>query len=101
VNKINVGVGIMGIVGVALMVLAGCAASGPTHQSAPNPAEINHQAANAIVEMPDGFRNVAEKCDSGGNMILVSSRGELLDNNSGGALPSAVAVILNDPRCKR
>ena len=83
----------------ASLVLAGCA--GETHQSAPNPAEVNHQAAYAVIEMPEGFRNIAEKCDDGGNMILVTSRGMILDNNSAGALPSALAVIVNDPRCKR
>lgn len=86
---------------VAAVLVAVSACAGDTHQSAPNPAEINHQAAHEVVEMPEGFRNVAEKCDSGGNMILVTSRGMILDNNSAGALPSGIAVILHDSRCAK
>lgn len=92
---------ILAVVGIVAILISLVACAGSTHQSAPNPAEVNHQAAREVIEMPEGFRNVAEKCDSGGNMILVTSRGMLLDDNSAGALPSGIAVILNDPRCKR
>lgn len=85
---------------VAGIALAGCSAQ--THQSAPDPAEVQHSAPHAVVAMPDGFRNVAESCDDGGNMILVTSRGSIsLNPNDGPGLASAIAVIQNDPRCAK
>lgn len=88
------------VIGLAGIGLAGCSTA--THQSAPDPAEVQHSAAHAVVAMPDGFRNVAESCDDGGNMILVTSRGSInLNPSDGPGLASAIAVIINDPRCKK
>jgi len=46
-----------------------------------------------IIEMPDGFRNVASKCD-GPNRVYSASRG-----NS--EIAGAIAVVANDPRCTK
>lgn len=50
-----------------------------------------------IINMPDGFRNVAFKCD-GSNMVYVTSRGK---NEGFNAEISAIAVVPNDPRCAK
>lgn len=54
-------------------------------------ANVNHAPAD-VVEFPDGFRNVASKCD-GPNRVYSGSAG------SDDAKPAAVAVVPNDPRC--
>lgn len=51
--------------------------------------------ARVIVNMPDGYSNVAAKCE-GPNMVYVIYHG----NNSEGAKPyGSLAVVANDPRC--
>ena len=90
------------IAAVSILALGGCA--GATKQSSPDPTgdHIHMTAPHAVIGMPDGFRNVAEACDDGGNMILVTSRGsDLAGGQNGGGLSSGIAVILNDSRCKR
>lgn len=47
-----------------------------------------------IINMPDGFSNVAHKCD-GPNMVYVIYHGSSSDSRAYGS----VAVVANDPRC--
>jgi len=47
-----------------------------------------------MINFPQGFRNVAHKCD-GPNMVYVTSRG------TDTALPSSLTVVPNDPRCTK
>jgi len=85
----------------AVALLSGCAA---TKESSPDPTSdsIRMVAPKEVIGMPSGFRNVAEACDSGGNMILVTSRGsDFAGGPNGGGLGSGLFVIPNDPRCKR
>lgn len=54
-----------------------------------------------VINFPQGFRNVAHKCD-GPNMVYVTSRGDVSSSGSHGSeLPSSVYVIANDPRCNK
>lgn len=92
---------LVALAAVSVLALTAC---DPTKQSSPDPTgdHIRMTAPHAVIGMPDGFRNVAEACDDGGNMILVTSRGsDFAGGQNGGGLSSGIAVILNDPRCKR
>lgn len=80
---------VLAVVFVAL--LAGCGNQGHG-DSAIN--QEDHGPA-ATIDFPDGFRNVARKCD-GPNMVYSASRGVGSDY---AAVPGAVAVVPNDPRC--
>jgi hypothetical protein len=74
------------------VVLAGCGAS---HQDAPDPTAANtHPGTNeAVIQEPDGFRNVAFACH-GTTGVYVTSRGVSSD-----VITSGIAVLANDPAC--
>ena len=76
---------------VALLALSGCAgkASEP-FKDAPE-GQRNNSAADTMT-FPDGFSNVATKCDHG-NRVYVAFKG---DKPYG-----ALAVVPDDPTCKR
>jgi hypothetical protein len=57
--------------------------SGRTASSNTGPAQV--------IEMPDGFNNVASKCD-GTNRVYVTYHGD--------SAYGSIAVVPNDPRCK-
>lgn len=63
-----------------------------THSSSDS-GDVNHAPAD-VLEFPQGFRNVAHKCD-GPNMVYSVSAGQADD------LSGAVAVVANDPRCAK
>lgn len=76
-------------VGCTLAVLlAGCDA---THRDS-DTSKVDHAPAT-VIQFPDGFRNVAAKCD-GPNMVYSGSAGANDD------MPASVAVVPGDPRCK-
>lgn len=74
---------------IAVVLGASLVACG-AHGDAPA-GDVNHAPAD-VIEFPDGFRNVAHKCD-GPNMVYSVSAGAS-DSLSGG-----VFVVANDPRC--
>lgn len=76
------------LIGAALLVLLGAADC--THGDADS-GKVD-QAPADIIQFPDGFRNVAHKCD-GPNMVYSGSSG------ADDSLPAAVYVVANDPRC--
>jgi hypothetical protein len=80
------------LVGIGGTLLIGC---GATHQSGPEPTAANtHPGTNeGVIQMPDGFRNVAFECH-GSTGVYVTSRSQTSDITSG------VAVLANDPACK-
>jgi hypothetical protein len=76
----------------AVPLLAGC---GEEYKDSPRGTEDTGPAD--VLLFPDGFSNVARKCD-GPNMVYSST-------NSGGTKDSpstraSIAVVPNDPRCK-
>ncbi len=75
------------------LTLAGCAAS---HQDAPDPTAANTHAGthSAVIQEPDGFRNVSFSCN-GTTGVYVTSRGVSSD-----VITSGIAVLANDPACK-
>lgn len=89
---------------LAPALLAATACGTATKQSAPDPApaQIQMVPPHQVIGLPDGFRNVAEVCDDGGNMIVVTSRGsDFAGGQNGGGLSSGIAVISHDPRCAK
>ena len=82
---------VVGIAAVTLCAsLAACDKASEPFRDAPRSSTTNREAAD-IIEMPDGFSNVATKCDHG-NRIYVAFKG---DENR-----AAIAVVEQDPTCK-
>lgn len=82
-----------------LAVVSGCS---EVHQDAPepSPSDIINGARTQVIQMPEGFRNVAFTC-YGTVGIYVTSRGWIkgsADKNLT-PLPSDIAVVPNDPHC--
>jgi uncharacterized secreted protein with C-terminal beta-propeller domain len=78
--------------------LAGC--SNSNQQSLPDPVTNHYLTRQVVFTEPDGFRNVSFGCN-GTVGVYVTSRGAY--KNSGAdvaSLPSAVAVVADDPNCK-
>jgi hypothetical protein len=73
---------------LAAALLAGCAKATEPFRDAPRAA--TNAAPADIVTMPDGFSNVAAKCD-GPNRVYVVFHGD--------SAYGTVAVAPNDPRC--
>lgn len=100
-NKKLIGAGVVAI--AAALSLSGCA--GLSQQSGPDPVPANVKPPKIVgaYQLPDGFRNVIEFCNSAGDVLAVTSRGsDLAGGSNGGGLPSTVTLVkLADPRCAR
>ena len=72
-------------------VLAGC---GEEAKDAPRGTEDTGPAD--IIQFPDGFSNVAHKCD-GPNMVYSSTNGAGTENAESNR--ASISVVPNDPRC--
>jgi hypothetical protein len=82
----------LAILFVAAAFLAGCGNKfTQPFQDAPRTGVVNSQPAD-IIDMPDGFNNVATKCDHG-NRLYVSYHG---DGPYG-----FLATVPHDPTCGR
>lgn len=78
-------------IGLAATVgLGGCAKAMEPYQDAPT-GQRNTVPAD-LINMPDGYSNVATKCDHG-NRIYVAFKGD--DNRA------AIAVVPADPTCTK
>ncbi|MDX3205080.1 MULTISPECIES: hypothetical protein [Streptomyces] len=77
---------------LAVLAATGCSRFGEEYNDAPVSEKDDTSAE--IYSMPDGFANVASKCDRHGNRIY-TTRG---DSNGGG---KAVAVVPQDPTCAK
>jgi len=82
-----------------LLVLSGCGNSSQKDAPEPTPANIVNGTNTQVIQMPDGFRNIAFTC-YGPNGVYVTSRGVY---QAGGEhatpLASSVFVLANDPHC--
>lgn len=82
----------------AALALTGCGLGGESQKSAPDPVGIT-PAVSRVIQMPDGFRNVAWSCN-GKVGIYVTSRGVYKVGSADyTALPSSIAVVNPDPNC--
>jgi hypothetical protein len=77
-----------GVLVLAAALLAGCGKITEPYNDAPVRSQ-NKQPAE-VLNMPDGFSNVATKCDHG-NRVYVAFHGD--------SAYGAVAVVANDPSC--
>lgn len=80
------------VTAIAVFALAGC---GEEARDAPRGTEDTGPAD--IIQFPDGFSNVAHKCD-GPNMVYSSTNGAGTENAE--STRAALAVVPNDPRCE-
>ena len=80
---------IIGAVALALL-LTGCGKASEPFKDAPR-GQTNDEPADTMT-FPDGFSNVATKCD-GPNRVYVVFKGDLAYGS--------VDVVPNDPRCTR
>lgn len=87
----------------ALFLLTGCPA---TKGDAPEPTgdKVKPGRNTHVIQMPNGFRNIAVTCD-GTTGVYVTSRGWSEagggSGGSGDSLPSGIAVLANDPECAK
>lgn len=75
---------------VALVALTGCGKVSEPFKDAPR-GQSNNSPADTMT-FPDGFSNVAHKCD-GPNMVYVVFKGDLAYGS--------INVVPNDPRCAK
>lgn len=81
---------VVGVVGLVLLSATGCASFSEPWNDAP--VERKDDSPAIIYSMPDGFANVAGKCDGFGHRLFTTREG----TNKGGG--KAIAVIA-DPLC--
>jgi hypothetical protein len=67
----------------------GCSRFGEEYNDAPVQKKNDRPAE--VYSMPDGFANVATKCDNHGNRMYVTRQGD--------SAGKSVAVVANDPSC--
>lgn len=78
------------LIAAAVLALAGCSnKQRQQFNDAPRQAVQNNDPAQ-IITMPDGFNNVASKCD-GPNRVYVVFHSD--------SAYGSVSVVANDPRC--
>lgn len=82
-------IGALCAIAAAVMLFAGCSAKSQ-EQFKDAPRGNTNSAPADTIEMPDGFSNVATKCDHG-NRIYVAFHGD--------SSFAAVAVVPNAPGC--
>lgn len=82
--------GASGIALVAgLLLLSGCAKFTEPYKDAPRSGHDNGSPAD-IVRMPDGFSNVATKCDHGNRVYVAFHNDKAF---------AAITAVPNDPTC--
>lgn len=81
----------VGIAVTVALILAGCSdkAQEP-YKDAPEDKAARNSSPASVIEFPDGFSNVATKCDHG-NRVYVIFKG---DENRG-----SIDVVAKDPTC--
>lgn len=88
----SIGVTLLGATaGVAAIILASCGVGKQAEPFRDAPRGATNSAPADVIEMPDGFSNLATKCDHG-NRIYVVFKGD--------DLYGSVAVSPQDPSCK-
>jgi len=85
----------------AALALGGCGLfDNPAQQSTeePKPENIINGTNTQVIQMPEGFRNVAFTC-YGTDGVFVTSRGPYQAGMNADGLPSSIYVVPNDPHC--
>jgi hypothetical protein len=86
-NKVIFAVG-----GVLIVGLMGCSDKAKERFNDAPRSDVTNDSKADVISMPDGFSNMATKCDHG-NRVYVVFHG---DSNYG-----AVGVVPNDPSCAK
>lgn len=81
----------------AVLALFGLALTGCGEENKDAPRGTEETGPADIIQFPDGFSNIAHKCD-GPNMVYSATNGAGTGNAK--STRAAIAVIANDPRCK-
>lgn len=82
-----------------VLALAACSNDAQKDAPEPKPSDITNGTHTQVIQMPDGFRNVAFTC-YGSTGIYVTSRGVYEASGVNVAsLPSSIAAVPNDPHC--
>lgn len=81
--------GVAAVIGVSVAVFAACGDKGVEQFKDADRGATNSGAADTIT-FPDGFSNVATKCDNG-NRVYVLFKGDLAYGS--------IAVVPKDPTC--
>lgn len=92
------------LIAIAVLAIGGASACGNKSQKnapEPTPANIINGIRTQVIQMPDGFRNIAFTCYMG-NGIYVTSRGWVAASATADVvpLPSGISVVAGDPACK-
>jgi len=93
---------LLAVASIAMILVSGCATE--VHQDAPEPtpSDIINGTNTQVIQMPEGFRNVAFTCH-GTVGIYVTSRGWVKNSASANItpLPSDISTVPDHPLCKR
>lgn len=77
--------------GLSAVLLLTQASSCDTHQDSTQD-KVDHGPAKVTMDYPDGFRNVAFKCNGTVGVYVTSA-------SASDTLPSGIAVVKDDPNC--
>lgn len=87
------------VASAVILLLAGCGSDSKKDAPEPTPDNIINGTHTQVIQMPDGFRNIAFTC-YGTTGIYVTSRGYLQGSaNNVTSLPSDIAILDKDPKC--
>lgn len=102
-KKITYGVAALAILAAPFTMASSCLGETQTSGPDPLPANIRPPKVVGAYQLPEGFRNVVEFCNSAGDVLAVTSRGsDLAGGQNGGGLTSTVTLVkLKDERCAR
>lgn len=83
------------------IALVACSNDSQQDAPEPQPSDIFNGTHTQVIQMPEGFRNLAVTCD-GTTALYVTSRGWVKNQTSAdyASLPSSVTAVPNSPRCK-
>jgi len=85
-----IGYAMAAILLAAGLALGGCSKAGEVYNDAPIAAKDDTSAE--VYSMPDGFSNVASKCDRHGHRIFVAYHGDS---------PYGSIAVIDDPACTK
>ena len=88
-GRIGLRIAVLGLLAAVCLVAAGCSKFREPFKDAPRSGNDNGAPAD-LIRMPDGFSNVASKCD-GPNRVYVAYHGD--------SPYASIYVVPNDARC--
>lgn len=102
-NKITVAMSIVIVIVAVVAVMTTACTSASQHDAPePEPDDIINGTHTQVIQMPDGFRNLAFTCH-GTVGLYVTSRGWVQSSADKNIvpLPSTVSAVTDHPMCKK